>query len=213
MDLPSLQGQRQHAVQTAISELREAIKFLGEPPKEAFTDLTGAPQQPDDAQGATAKHWQQTALNRLKRMQHFISTLAAHDSLPDLGADAAKQEQTATATVGPCLAPSSFWSDIRIAAGSGSRETPSAANKAGRAANKGAALQGPQNGHAGPGECVLIEELDSGAGSQVQETEKLQRGGVIIEELTNEENIGGLESEQQPHILVRGLLPCSAGIP
>ena len=37
--------QRQHTVQTAISELQGAVTFLEAPPKESFTDFTGAPQQ------------------------------------------------------------------------------------------------------------------------------------------------------------------------
>ena len=195
MDLLSPPVQRQHAVQTAISDLQGAVTFLGAPPKEAFTDFTGAPQQPDDAQGAAAKHWQHAALDRLKRMQQLISNLAAHGGLPDVGAEAAKQQHAAAATSGPSLATSSFWSDIRIAAGSRSGEASVAASKAGRAASKGADPR-PQNGHAGTGGRMLIEELNSGKGSQGQETEKLRRGGVIIEELTNEENALDSESEQ-----------------
>ena len=144
-------------------------------------------------------------------MQQLISTLAAHDGLPDLGADSAKQRQSATAVSGPCLASSSFWSDIRIAAGSRSGESLSAANKADHAASKDAGAR-LQNGHAGVGECMLIEELDSGKDSQGQETEKLRRGGVIIEELDNEVNPDDPESEQQSSILLRALLPSSAGI-
>ena len=43
---------------------------------------------------------------------------------------------------------------------------------------------------------MLIEELNGGKGSQGAETEKLRRGGVIIEELTNEETLDDSESEQ-----------------
>ncbi len=205
-------AQRQHAVQTAVSELQAAVAFLGGPPKESFTDFTGAPQQPDEAQGAAAKHWQHAALDRFKRVQQLISTLAAHDGLPNLGAVAAKEQHAAAAASGPSLATSSFWSDIRIAAGSRSGESSSTASKAGRAASKGADLQ-PRNGHAGMGERMLIEELNGGKGSQGQETEKLRRGGVIIEELTNEETVDDSESKQRPPILLRGSLPFSAGTP
>ena len=204
--------QGQHAVQTAISELQEAIAFLGDPPKESFTGFTGAPQQPDDAQGAAAKHWQHAALDRLKRMQQLISTLAAHGGLPDVGAEAPKQQHAAAATSGPSLATSSFWSDIRIAAGSRSGEASTATNKAGRAVSKGGDPR-PQNGHAGTGESMLIEELNSGKGSQGAETEKLRRGGVIIEELTIEESLDDSESEQHLPILPRGSLPFSTAIP
>ena len=212
MDLLSPPVQRQRAVQTAISELQGAVAFLGAPPKEAYTDFAGAPQQPDEAQGAAAKHWQHAALDRLKRMQQLISTLAAHDGLPDLGAEAAKQQHAAAATGGPSLATSSFWSDIRIAAGSRSGEASTATNKASCAVSKGGDPR-PTNRHAGTGESMLIEELNSGKGSQGAETEKLRRGGVIIEELTNEESLDGSESEQHVPILPRGSLPCSTAIP
>ena len=199
-------------MQTAISELQGAVTFLEGPPKEAFTDLTGAPQQPDEAQGAAAKCWQHTALDRLKRMQQLISILAAHDGLPNLGAEAAEQQHAAAATSGPSLATSSFWSDIRIAAGSRSGEASTATNKAACAVSKG---NDPrlQNGHAGTGKSMLIEELNSGKGSQGAETEKLRRGGVIIEELTNEESLDDSESEQHLPILSRGSLPFSTAIP
>ena len=212
MDLLSPQVQRQPAVQSAISELRGAVAFLGEPPKEAFTDFTGAPQQPDDAQGATAKHWQHAALDRLKRMQELIAILAAHNGLPELGAESAKQQQSATATSRPSLASSSFWSDIRIAGGSRSAESSSAANRAGHAVSKGADPR-PQNGHADMGVCTLIEELDSGKGSQGQETEELRRGEVIIEEHPNEEDAADIGSKHQSPILFWDLLPSLPGIP
>lgn len=207
----SPQVQRQRAVTKAISELRGAVIFLGEPPKEAFIDFTGAPRQPYDAQEAAAKHWQHAALERLKRMQQLIATLAVHDGLPDLGVGAAKQQQSATAASGPSLASSSFWSDIRIAAGSRSGESSGAASRAGRAASKGADPR-PQNGHAGMGECTLIEELDSGRGSQGQEAEKLRRGGVIIEELSNEEKAADIEGKIQSPIRFTDLLPFSQDI-
>ena len=204
--------QRERAVQTAISELQAAIAFLEAPPKEAFTDFTGAPQQPDDAPGAAAKHWQHAALDRLKRMQQLISTLAAHDGLPDVSAEAAEQQHAAAATGGPSLATSSFWSDIRIAPGSRAGEASTATNKADHAVSKGGDPR-PQNGHAGTGKSMLIEELNGGKGSQGAETEKLRRGGVIIEELTNEETLDVSESEQHLLILPWGSLPFSTSIP
>ena len=54
-----------------------------------------------------------------------------------LSAEAAEQQHAAAATGGPSLATSSFWSDIRIAAGSRSGEASTATNMADLRCQKG----------------------------------------------------------------------------
>ena len=180
--------------QAAKDELLAALKYLNSLPKEAFADFEGAPHDPDHAQASAAQQWQRKACEQLKHVQELISIIALHGALQSLGSQAARQPQLAQPI--DHASSTSFWSDIRLVAGSrtepglnpGGGKAKASAVASSRLPSPQQLHNGAENGHAAVGRRLLIEEINRSESSQRQRADTISRGGIIIEELSSEEN-------------------------
>lgn len=191
-----MEGAKQTLLQTAdgsdtqalLDEQHAALELLDSPPKEVFADMGGAPQAPDPAQTNAAQRWQRKALQLLKRMQELVCALAEQGALPALDSGGVSPQQTDVSGINFCqVSGATFWADI-TSVSSSEKGTHSSAAASARASSTSSHIPIPsaaQNGHAS--KRSLIEEVAATRSSQKQNAEPVQRPGVIIEELGDDE--------------------------
>lgn len=187
---PSRNGQEWN-LQTVRNELHAALAFLSSPPKDAFADIGGAPQEPSHEQAIAARQWQWRALELLHRMQELMHSIIEHGALQALDRQAAVHHSSSAAASEPVWVTStSFWQDITSVAAANGNSSSTMIKDSKSSAPAGADSGRPldaQHGHGGHGRSLLIEELDSSEAAEQQSADHIKRGGVVIEELGSEE--------------------------
>ena len=171
-----------------LDELHAALELLNSPPREVYADIGGAPQTPNLVQADAAQQWERKSVQLLQRMQELIQALAEQGALPALHSKGVSPQQTDVSREDfSQVSGATFWADITSVSSSEKRPHSSmaASARANSAVNPIPIPSAAHNGHAG--KRSLIEEVAPIRSSHKQTAEPVQRPGVIIEELGDDE--------------------------
>lgn len=191
------------AVEGLQKLLRCILEALNRPPRDVFADISGAPAAAGEEMQGAANGWRQDSAALLGVAMELLEALASFGSLK-LPQKSMREESTETDAEAAEQAASAgtFWSDVRLAAGSSLVPDALVARASSGRLRYALHEQGSKRvGNAtstnqAEGTCAkkkpLIQELNGdnprvdtgGSQSPSQgEAERISRGGVIIEEI------------------------------
>lgn len=187
--------------------LVRAVEALLRPPRDVFAGISGAPASAsEDMQGAAQRWWHDSAVLLMSAGQ-LLGVLASFGSLQLPSSRQRRQPAEADVEASEHLAVGgSFWSDVKLAAGSGAigssqqtadaRATGIKANDNLSIAAKTKEASGEEESDREPTQRPLIEELGTGTARTAktadpqrnrEQASVIGRGGVIIEEISADE--------------------------